>query len=172
MDVAARQNARLTYVAPISRVVAVARATVQSFFEVLGDTLIAYWLRPWQLKRSNTQVGSSKFYMVDCVIVRPLSDRLAYPMHDEERGTLFETLVLNEIRAYLNYKNVPLYFFRTYSGVEVDGLFKSVNGYVAIESKSSTRWERKYNRGLHTVSIELGESKVRKSVCSTALPNN
>ena len=94
--------------------------------------------------------------MVDCGIVRALSERLAYPMHDEERGALFETLVLNEIRAYLDYKNVhfPLYFFRTYSGVEVDVLFETFDGYVAIESKSSTRWERKYNRGLHTVAKE------------------
>ncbi len=164
LEIAARQNAQLTNVASISRDVSVARSTVQSYFEVLGDTLIAYWLPPWKLKRSNKQVTSSKFYMVDCGIVRALSERLAYPMHDEERGGLFETLVINEIRAYLDYMNLhfPLYFFRSYSGVEVDVLFETLDGFVAIETKSSTRWERKFNRGLHTITQELGDSKVRK----------
>lgn len=164
LDVAARQNAQLTNIASISRDVAVARATVQSYFELLGDTLIAHWLPAWKLKRSNKQVTSSKFYLFDCGIVRALSDRLPYPVSDEERGSLFETLIVNEIRAYMEYMNLylPLYFYRTYSGVEVDILFESFNGYVAIESKSSTRWERKYNRGLHTVASELGEDNVCK----------
>ena len=164
LEVATRQNAQLTNAASISRDVAVARTTVQSYFEVLRDTLIAYWLPPWKLKRSNKQVSSSKFYMVDCGIVRALSERLVYPIHDEERGPLFETLVINEIRAYLDYMNLhfPLYFFRTYSGLEVDVLFETLDGFVAIETKSSTRWERKFNRGLHTVAKELGDSKVHK----------
>lgn len=164
LDVAARQNAQLTNVASISRDVAVARATVQSYFEVLGDTLIAHWLPAWKLKRANKQVTSSKFYLFDCGIVRALSDRLPYPITDEERGGLFETLIVNEIRAYMAYMNLhfPLYFFRTYSGVEVDVLFESFDAFIAIESKSATRWERKYNRGLHTVARELGENRVRK----------
>lgn len=164
LDVAARQNAQLTNVASISRDVAVARTTVQSYFEVLADTLIAHWLPAWKLKRSNKQVASSKFYLFDCGIIRALANRLPYPIMDEERGGLFETLVVNEIRAFLAYKNLhfPLHFYRTYSGVEVDVLFETLNGYVAIESKSSARWERKYNRGLHTVARELGESNVLK----------
>lgn len=164
LEVAARQNAQLTNVTSIARDVAVARTTVQNYFDVLKDTLIAHWLPAWKLKRANKQVTSSKFYLFDCGVARALAARLPYPMGDEERGALFETLIVNEIRAFMDYtkRYFPLYFYRTYGGVEVDVLFETINGYVAIESKSSTRWERKFNRGLHYVASELGETKVRK----------
>lgn len=164
LEVAARQNAQLTNVSSIARDVGVARTTVQSYFDVLGDTLISFWLPAWRRKRSNKQVASNKFFMFDCGVVRALSERLIYPITNEERGPLFETLIVNEIRAYLAYSNLhfPLYYFRTYNGVEVDILFESLNGYVAIEIKSSTRWERNFNRGLHTVARDLAGHSVRK----------
>ena len=164
LEVASRQNAQLTNVASISRDVAVARTTVQSYFKVLTDTLIAFWLPPWKLKRANKQFTSSKFYFVDCGIVRALSNRIAYPIFAEERGSLFETLIVNEIRAFLSYTNrhFPIFFYRSYVGIEVDILIETLNGHIAIETKSSARWERRYNRGLNTIAKELGENKVHK----------
>ena len=164
LEIAARQNAQVTSTSSIARDAAVARTTVQSYFKVLEDTLIAFWLQPWKLKRSNKQVVSSKFYLFDCGVTRALADRLPYPVHDEERGALFESLIVGEIRAYLAYTglNFPMYFYRSYAGVEVDVIFESSNGYIAIEAKSSSYWERKFNRGLHKLARELGKEAVRK----------
>ncbi len=162
LEIAARQNGQLTNAAGIARDAGVARQTVQGYFDILVDTLIGFWLQPWKLKRNTKQVTHPKFYFFDSGVVRALSGRLPYPAVSEEVGPLFECFIVNEIRAYLHYNELdyPLYFWRSQSGVEVDILFESADGFVAIELKSGNRWEKRFNRGLHRLSGELGH-KVR-----------
>ena len=162
LEIAARQNGQLTNTTAIARDAGVARQTVQGYFDILIDTLIGYWLEPWKLKRTTKQVSHSKFYFFDPGVVRALSGRLPYPATPEESGPLFECFIINEIRAYLHYTELdyPLYFWRSQSGVEVDILFETSKGYVAIELKNGVRWEKKFNRGMHRLSEELGRNKV------------
>ena len=163
LEIAARQNGQTTNVSAISRDAAVARNTVQHHFDVLVDTLIGYWLPPWKLKPANKQVSHSKFYLFDCGVARALAGRLAYPVGDEERGALLETLILGEMRACLAYSGLryPLHFWRDHHGAEVDILLETATGHVAIEIKASTRWERRFNRGLRKVGVHLGSEKTR-----------
>jgi len=95
-------------------------------------------------------------------VVRALSGRLPYPATPEESGPLFECFIINEIRAYLHYTELdyPLYFWRSQNGVEVDIFLETSKGYVAIELKNGTRWDKKFNRGMHRLSEETGKNKV------------
>jgi len=162
LDVAARQNGQVTNVSNISRDAMVARQTIQGFFDILVDTLLGFWLPPWKLKRSTKQVAHPKFYFFDAGVARALSGRLPYPPTPEETGFLFETFLIGEIRAYLSYTNLryPLYFWSSHHGNEVDLLLETKKGFVALEIKSSTRWERKFNQGLSRISEEIGSKKV------------
>ncbi len=162
LEIAARQNGQLTNTTAIARDAGVARQTVQGYFDILVDTLIGYWLEPWKLKRTTKQVRHPKFFFFDSGVVRALSGRLPYPATSEELGPLFECFILNEIRAYLHYSELdyPLHFWRSQSGVEVDILLETAKGYVAIELKNGVRWEKKFNRGVHRLSEELGKNKV------------
>ncbi len=162
LEIAARQNGQITNTAGIARDAGVARQTVQGYFEILIDTLIGYWHSPWKLKRTTKQVSHPKFYFFDPGVVRALSGRLPYPATPEESGPLFECFLLNEIRAYLHYtgRDYPVYFWRSQNGVEVDIVLETSRGYVAIELKNSSRWEKVFNRGLHRLSEEFGKSKV------------
>ncbi len=162
LEIAARQNGQLANTTAIARDAEVARQTAQGYFDILIDTLIGFWLEPWKLKRSTKQVSHPKFYFFDSGVVRALSGRLPYPTTPEESGPLFECFIINEIRAYLHYKELdyPLHFWRSQGGVEVDILLETSMGYVAIELKNGARWEKKFNRGLHRLSEELGPSKV------------
>ena len=164
LEIAARQNGQLTNTTAIARDAGVARQTVQGYFDILIDTLIGFWLKPWKLKRATKQVSHSKFYFFDSGVVRALSGRLPYPATPEESGPLFECFIINEIRAYLHYTELdyPLHFWRSQGGVEVDILLETSTGYVAIELKNGTRWEKKFNRGMHRLSEELGENKVSR----------
>ena len=161
LDVAARQNGQATNAASIARDAGVARGTVRNHFDVLTDTLIGYWLPAWKLKSANRQVAHSKFYLFDCGVARALSGRLPYPVMPEERGPLLETFVLGEMRAYLAYSGLhyPLHFWRNYHGTEVDVLCETAQGFVAVEVKAGTRWERRFNRGLRTVRSDLGPDR-------------
>lgn len=163
LEVAARQNGQVTNVSSIARDAQVSRQTVQGYFDILIDTLIGFWLPPWKLKRSTKQIAHPKFYFFDSGVARSLSARLPFPPTPEEMGPLLETFLLNEIRAYLAYsrKNYPIYFWSSPDNVEVDVLCETVKGYVAIEIKSSNRWEKSYSKGLARIKEELGASAVR-----------
>lgn len=158
LEIAARQNGQITNVSSIARDAAVSRQTVQNYFEVLVDTLIGSWLYPWKLKRSTKQVAHPKFYLFDCGVARALSGRLPYPPAPEEDGHLLETFLFNEIRAYISYEQLyyPLYFWRSYDGVEVDLLCETGQGFIALEIKATSRWDKQYNRGLNRIRSELG----------------
>lgn len=162
LEIAARQNAQVTNVSGIARDAAVSRQTVDNYFALLVDTLIGYWVQPWKLKRATKQVSHPKFYLFDCGIARALSGRLPYPAMPEEQGALMETFVFNEVRAYLAYTKhrYPLHFWRSYDGVEVDLLCETADGFVALEIKATTRWDKRYNRGLTRIRAELGEDRV------------
>jgi predicted AAA+ superfamily ATPase len=124
--------------------------------------LIGYWLNPWKLKRATKQVVHPKFYFFDSGVVRALSGRIAYPLMPEEAGHLFETFVLNEVRAYLSYSHLdyPIYFWASHGGVEVDLFCETTKGFVAIEIKSSQRWDNSYNKGLYRMLGELGSKSI------------
>ncbi len=162
LEIAARQNGQLTNTTAIARDAGVARQTVQGYFDILIDTLIGFWLNPWKLKRTTKQVSHPKFYFFDSGVARALSGRLPYPPTPEETGPLFECFIINEIRAYLHYTELdyPLYFWRSQGGVEVDILFETAKGYVAIELKNGAGWEKKFNRGMHRLSEELGKNNI------------
>ncbi|MBI3540957.1 MAG: ATP-binding protein [Deltaproteobacteria bacterium] len=163
LEIAARQNGQVTNASNISRDAMVVRQTVQGFFDILCDTLIGFWLPAWKLKRATKQVAHPKFYFFDAGVARSLSGRLPYPPTAEELGPLFETFLMNEVRAYLSYSNLhyPLFFWSSHDQVEVDLFCETRKGYVAIEIKSAKRWDSQYNKGLYRIAEEMGAKKVR-----------
>lgn len=163
LEVAARQNGQVTNVSNIAREAGVGRTTVQNYFEILADTLLGYWLQPWKLKPGNKQVAHPKFYLFDCGVVRALSGRLAYAPTPEECGPLLETLVGNEIRAYLetHHPGWRIHFWRTHDDVEVDFVVETDLGYVAVEVKASSSWRNRYGLGLRRLREELAPREVR-----------
>lgn len=163
LEIAARQNGQVTNVAGTSRDAEVARQTVQGYFEILKDTLIGDWLPAWKLKRATRQVVHPKFYLFDPGVARALSNRLPYPPTPEELGVLLETFILGELQAYMSYHKLyyPLFFWHSQGSVEVDFFFETKGGFLAIECKSSKKWDKKFNKGLSRIQDTLGKTKVK-----------
>ena len=157
LEIAAIHNGQLTNATNIARDAAVARQTVQSYFEILVDTLLGRWLHAWKLKRATKLVGHPKFYFFDAGVARALSGRLPYSPATEEMGAILETYVLHEVSAFLSYseRDYPLYFFRTHDDVEVDLLFEAADGLVAIEIKASRTWRGEFQKGFRRITSEL-----------------
>ncbi|MDE0679007.1 MAG: AAA family ATPase [Gammaproteobacteria bacterium] len=164
LEIAARQNGQRTNMLNISRDAGVKRSTVSNYFEILVDTLIGFWLPAWEFKPKTRQVMGRKFYFFDCGVCRALTRRLPFPPSQEELGPLLETLVINELRAYLSYGNLyyPLHYWCSYNGVEADIVMETARGFVVIEIKAASRWERKFQRGLKTAAERLGGKKTRR----------
>ena len=142
LEVAALANAQVTSVASLARDAAVARPTVQGYFDVLVDTLIGAWLPAWRPRAKVKEASHPKFYLFDPGVVRALSRRLREPLDAAERATLLETLVFNELRAQIAYSQCggELSYYRTPSGSEVDFVWRRGPHAVGIEVKSSPRW--------------------------------
>ena len=150
LEVAAVANAQITSVASIARDAAVARPTVQGYFEVLVDTLIGAWLPAWRPRAKIKETRHPKFYLFDTGVVRALSRRLREPLEAAERGSLLETLVFHELRAQIAYSGCggELSYYRTASGSEVDFVWTRGRHAIGIEVKASPRWRPEYGRPL------------------------
>jgi hypothetical protein len=76
-------------------------------------------------------------------------------------GSIFETYLLHEIRAFLSYTDraYPLFFFRTHDDVEVDLVFESARGVVAIELKAAPRWRPEFDKGFRRLRDEVADLK-------------
>ena len=150
LEVAALANAQVTSVASLARDAAVARPTVQGYFEVLADTLIGTWLPAWRPRAKVKEVSHPKFYLFDTGVVRALSRRLREPLEGAERGMLLETLIFHELRAHVGYANCggDISYYRTPSGTEIDFVWSRGKLTVGIEVKASARWRPEYSRAL------------------------
>ncbi len=150
LEIAALANAQVTNTAAIARDAAIARPTVQGYFEVLNDTLLGHWLPAWRPRAKIKEVQHPKFYLFDPGVVRALSRRLREPLEAAERGMLLETLIFHELSAQIAYSDCggELSYYRTPSGTEIDFVWMRAGHAVGIEVKATTRWRPEFNRAL------------------------
>ncbi len=150
LQVSALMNGQAANVSGIARDAAVARPTVQGYFDVLTDTLIGYWLPAWRRRAKVKEVASPKFYLFDPGVARALAGRLREPLDGVERGFLLETWVLHELRAARAIQSLggDLCYWRTPSGAEVDFVWTRASRAVGIEVKASTTWRREFGGAL------------------------
>lgn len=150
LEMAALANGQVTNVAGLARDAAVARPTVQGYFDVLIDTLIGTWLPAWRPRAKVKETSHPKFYLFDTGVVRALAGRLREPIEATERGFLLEALILHELRSHIAYSACggELTYYRTPSGAEVDFVWSRGGRSVGIEVKATARWRSEHSRAL------------------------
>lgn len=158
LEVAALCNGQLVNVSNIARDAGVQRLTVQRYFDVLSDTLIGVWLTAWEKKAKIKEVSHSKFYFFDPGVVRAIQGLLHEPLERAERGPLLETLVLHELRAWMNVAQTggTLSFWRTAGGSEIDFVWSRGKTSIGFEIKSATSWKPEHGKAIK----QLLEEKV------------
>lgn len=152
LEVAALCNGEQIDYSAISRDAQVPRSTVQEYFRILKETLLADEVPVWKKGLKRKTVETDKFYLFDSGVARRLSRRLSVVPGTPEYGHLLETVVHHELRSYLDLRvrDGRLSYWRTPAGVEVD----FVVGDVAIEVKSSDHVTRTDFRGLKAIAEE------------------
>jgi predicted AAA+ superfamily ATPase len=115
---------------------------VQSYYDILEDTLVGYRLEPFTRSARRRLVAHQKFYLFDTGVTNAVNRRLAGPPDAVLRGRLFEQLMVLEtmrMRSYLR-SEARLFFWRTNAGAEVD-LVVERHGRptAALEIKSKKR---------------------------------
>ena len=127
--------------------------TVRQWYQILIDTLLGFFIEPYQGIKKRKSINASKFYFFDIAIARTLKEIGAPSESNTEFGEFFEQLVCMELRAWIGYTRPrsKLTYWRTYSGLEVDFC---VDDELAIEVKSTENVQEKHLKGLKTLQEE------------------
>jgi predicted AAA+ superfamily ATPase len=150
LEVAALMNGQIINVASIATDAQVARQTVQGYFDILKDTLIAVEIPAFRPRLKVREAAHRKLYFFDCGVVRALTSRLRDSVIPLDKGFLLETLLLNELRAYLalNECGGDISYWRS-GEREVDFVISRGTQRISIEVKASERWRPEYSKPSH-----------------------
>jgi predicted AAA+ superfamily ATPase len=151
LKVAALMHGQVVNQAALSRDAAVARTTVQRYFETLVDTLVGYLLPAWQPKAKVREYSKPKFYFFDPGVVRAIRDVVDEPLADVESGALLEGFILHELRAAIEYQGLggEISYWSTPGSKEIDFVWVKGNKRVAIEVKNSRQWRSEYAKNIN-----------------------
>ena len=167
LEVAAVSNGQLLNYANISNDAQVARSTVQEYFQILKDTLIAYELPAWQATIKRKPLTTSKFYFFDPGVARFLQNRNVVTMGSPEFGELFETYMFHELKVYSELRGKGgLAYWQSKSGYKVDFI---VDDAIAVEVKASRNIGQHDLRGIKAL-MEERKLKQYVVVCFDTTP--
>ena len=144
---AASENTELVNYTNVSRDIGMSADTIKGWYQILVDTFIGYYLRPYRKGSKRIPVNTSKFYFFDVGVARTAA-RMPVPSETmTEYGKMFENYIFMELKAYIDYRMTDdeLYFWRTREGYEVDFV---VENKVAIEVKTSKNISNRELRGI------------------------
>ncbi|MBK8872299.1 MAG: ATP-binding protein [Elusimicrobia bacterium] len=154
LPIAALLNGQVLNVSNIARDAAVARPTVHGYLDILVDTLLCFRLPAFEAKLRVRERRHPKWYWCDPGLVRAMK-RQDGPLTMEERGSLFEGLVAQLIRASMDYNSaadhVHYWAPAEAADVEVDFLLTRGARHVAVEVKSGPRPSPSWVRGLKAI---------------------
>ncbi len=138
-ETASFSQGQVVNMSEIAREAAIDRKQVSSYFGILEDLLIGYWLPVFTKRAKRRLVSHPKFYLFDSGIYRTIRPKGPFDSYEELDGAGLETIVLAHLRAINDYYRLGynLYFWRTSNGVEVDFILYGERGLFAIEIKRS-----------------------------------
>ncbi len=153
LGIAAQSNGEIINYSNIAYDVGVDVKTVQSYFEILEDTLIGFCLEPYHQSVRKQQRQNPKFYFFDLGVKRALQLQLNQPLSPStsEYGNAFEHFIVTELFRLNHYLKMDLkfYYLRTKDNAEIDLIIEYPNKSVyLIEIKSSDHVDERHIRTL------------------------
>lgn len=164
LEIAALSNGKQINYQSISSEAQIPRSTVQEYFKILKDTLLAREVPVWRKGKSRKTVETAKFYLFDTGVTRRLQRRSPIAQGSPEYGHAFESWVLHELCSYADAfrRDAEIAYWRTRTRIEVDFV---VNGEIAIEVKATRNVSGNDLKGLRFISDE-GLFAKRLLVCN------
>jgi len=159
LEVAALTDGEMINNNNIAQDCGVSATTVNSYFDILEDTLIGYRVPAFRHVMKRKLLQAPRFYYFDVGVANHLLHRKEFVRGTPEYGHAFEHLVIQELYAWLHYthSDETLSYWRTYTGMEVDAVIGDAR--VAIEIKSVEEVMTKHLKGLKTFGEEHPQSR-------------
>ncbi|MEK7718366.1 MAG: ATP-binding protein [Bacteroidota bacterium] len=154
------QVGQLVSVNELSQVLSISRETVERYIDLLEKAFVIFRLPSYNRNLRKEVAKMDKIYFYDTGIRNYLIDNLK-PLHlRTDSGSLWENFVIAERRKQLFYnrKMVHSYFWRTYTGAEIDYVEEGEDGLMGFEIKMTKDkvkppklWQEEYKGGFHLV---------------------
>lgn len=162
LEVAAQTNGKVLNFSKIARDIGVDTKTVQSYFQILEDTLLGYFLPSFHRSVRKRQLTNPKFYFFDTGVKRALERSLTVPLLPQTYafGEAFEHFVFLEMQRRNEYqkRDYRFSYLQTHDGAEVDFVIERPGRPIAlVEIKSASRIEPSMAKHLQRFCGDLGD---------------
>ncbi len=136
------------------------RETVERYIDLLEKAFVIFRLPAYSRNLRKEVAKMDKIYFYDTGIRNFLIDNLKSLNERTDTGNLWENFIVAERRKQLFYlqKNAQCYFWRTYTGAEIDYVEEGedgLNGFEIKMSKNNTKapklWSTEYNGGFQII---------------------
>ena len=160
LNIAGILNGQIINAHNISREAAVARSTVDVYFSILEETLLAHFLPPYQPGIKVRERAHKKLYWFDPGVARAAAGLLHDPADKIWLGFALETLLYHELRVYnhTSQKNRSIFYYKNGNVPEIDFLIETKKGLygkqphvICIEVKSSTSWNQNWEKPMRSI---------------------
>lgn len=161
LEVAAQANGKKINFSNIAKDVGVSDYTVQDYFSILEDTLIGYYLHPFQHSFRKRLSKKPKFYFFDTGVVRALTRLVEIPLTEGTSGfgDAFEHFIINQCIQLASYRhrNYRFSYLETKDDAEIDLVVERPGQKTLfIEIKSATLVEGRHLSSLKTLARDFG----------------
>lgn len=149
LDVAGLTNGDMINTNNIARDCAIDRGTVQAYYQILVDTMLGYYIYPYNKKvKRDLITATPKFYLFDVGVANHLAQQTVTGLKGASAGRSFEHYIFMELQAYLGIhrKRLAITYWRTKTGLEVDFILGKAQ--IALEVKISEQVHKEDVKGL------------------------
>ncbi len=163
LEIAAQSNNNLVNYENIAKDVKVSAVSVKTYFQILIDTLIGFYLPAFSTSIRKRQKVAPKFYFYDIGLLRALQKTLLIkPIQKTfEYGLLFETFIINEIVRLNEYYRCRFEFshLRLADDAEIDLIIERPGKKtILLEIKSKENIDERDVSKLSALAMEIKNS--------------
>ncbi len=164
LEIAAQMNGKILNYSKIAQEIAVDTKTVQSYFQILEDTLLGFFIPAYHRSVRKRQLTNPKFYFFDTGVKRALDHTLSAPLLKQTYafGDAFEHFILLELVKMNEYRKLDLQFsyLKTHDGAEIDLIIeRHGKPFALVEIKSAKRVMPQMTKHIETFSKDFGSSE-------------
>ncbi|MBI5300152.1 MAG: ATP-binding protein [Deltaproteobacteria bacterium] len=162
LEVAAQCNGKILNYSKIGRDIGTDAKTVQSYYQILEDTLVGVILQPYHRSVRKRETKAPKFYLFDTGVKRALEGTLTVELLPQTYafGEAFEHFIILELMRLNSYYQLGfrLYYFRTHEDAEVDLVMERPGkSPILIEIKSADFVDAGELRSLERIAHDFGD---------------
>ena len=162
LEVAAQTNGHIINFSNIARDVGTHDKKIQKYFSILEDTLLGFFLEPFQHSFRKRLSKTPKFYFFDPGVVRALTARLTLPLTQStsQYGDAFEHFIILQCKQLANcyHREYRFSYLKTKDDAEIDLVVERPGlPLLFVEIKSSSNVQSTHLTTLKNIIDDFGE---------------